>query len=61
MWHNALKGNVVSIEATLNQFKLWQHIDIDEDAESEANAFALSQEIATSWRLSRAGISATKI
>ncbi|MFD9219882.1 hypothetical protein ACFYXH_30915 [Streptomyces sp. NPDC002730] len=52
MWHNVLKGDVVSIEATLNQFKLWQHIDIDEDAESEANAFALAQEIATSWRLS---------
>ncbi|MFK4225755.1 hypothetical protein [Streptomyces sp. NPDC019890] len=51
-WHSALKGDAVSIEATLNQFRLWQYIGIEEDAESEANAFALAQEIATSWRLS---------
>ena len=50
-WRSALNGDVASIEATLNQFRLWQYIGIEEDAESEANAFALAQEIATSWRL----------
>ncbi|MET7615858.1 hypothetical protein [Streptomyces sp. NPDC005408] len=49
-WRQALKGDVASIEATLNQFRLWLHIDIDEDPESEANAFSLAQEIATAWR-----------
>ncbi|MCX4826297.1 hypothetical protein OG883_42390 [Streptomyces sp. NBC_01142] len=51
-WHDQLGGDATSIEAVLNQFRLWQHIDIGEDPESEANALALAQEIATVWRLS---------
>ncbi|MFG2629371.1 hypothetical protein [Streptomyces sp. NPDC048473] len=52
LWHNELNGDVASIEATLNQFRLWLYVDIDDDAESQANALALAQEIADAWRLS---------
>lgn len=44
-------GDVASIEATLNQFRLWLYLDIDDD-ESWANAFTLAQDIAAAWRLS---------
>ena len=49
-WHDQLQGDVTSIEATLNQFRLALHISIPEDAESEAAAYALAEEIALSWR-----------
>ncbi|MEU9011372.1 hypothetical protein AB0D12_16635 [Streptomyces sp. NPDC048479] len=49
IWREELKGDVSSIEATLNQFRLWQYIEIDDD-ESQRRAFELAREIATSWR-----------
>ncbi|MGW0668438.1 hypothetical protein [Streptomyces sp. NPDC002746] len=51
-WHGQLNGDVASIEATLNQFRLWMYIDIDDDAESQSNALALAQDIAEAWRRS---------
>jgi hypothetical protein len=50
-WQEHFRGDAVSIEATLNQLRLWQYIDIEESPESEANALALAQEIATAWHL----------
>ncbi|MFC9297194.1 hypothetical protein ACFTWH_01670 [Streptomyces sp. NPDC057011] len=52
LWRDELNGDVASIEATLNQFRLWMCIDVDDDGESRSNALALAQEIATAWRLS---------
>ncbi|TQK45050.1 hypothetical protein FBY35_6591 [Streptomyces sp. SLBN-118] len=49
IWREELKGDVSSIEATLNQFRLWQYIEIDDD-ESQRRAFELAREIAASWR-----------
>ncbi|MFG2596399.1 hypothetical protein [Streptomyces sp. NPDC048462] len=51
-WHERLDGDATSVEATLNQFKLWLYIDIADGAESQSNALALAQEIAEAWRLS---------
>jgi hypothetical protein len=45
-----LQGDATSIEATLNEFRLWEYIDIPEDGESEAGGLALAEEIAASWR-----------
>jgi hypothetical protein len=49
-WQGQLRGDATAVEATLNQFRLWQYIDIPEDRESEAGALALAEEIAGSWR-----------
>jgi hypothetical protein len=51
-WQEQLKGDATSIEAMLNQFRLWLHIDIPEDPESEAGALALAEDIAVSWHRS---------
>ncbi|SED18850.1 hypothetical protein SAMN05216489_02757 [Streptomyces sp. 3213] len=53
-WQEQLRGDATSVEATLNQFRLWLHIDIPEDPESEAGALALAEDIAASWRRSLA-------
>lgn len=52
LWHRRLEGDAVSVEAMLNQFRLWMYLDIGEDTESRSNALALAQEIARAWRLS---------
>lgn len=52
LWHTELKGDVISIEATLNQLKLWLYVDIGDDVQSQANVISLAQEIAAAWRLS---------
>ncbi|GHD54177.1 hypothetical protein GCM10010317_037890 [Streptomyces mirabilis] len=49
-WQDQLQGDATSIEATLNEFRLWEYIDIPEDSESEAGGLALAEEIAASWR-----------
>ncbi|MFE1451540.1 hypothetical protein [Streptomyces olivaceoviridis] len=48
-WHERLRGDATSIEATLNRFPLELYIDIPEDPDSEAAAHALAEEIARSW------------
>lgn len=50
IWYDQLQGDANSIEAALNQFRLALHINIPEDPESEAAAYALAEEIALSWR-----------
>ncbi|MEU9101805.1 hypothetical protein [Streptomyces sp. NPDC048361] len=53
-WKEQLQGDVSRIEATLNQFRLWQFIDLAEDPASEAGARELADRIALSWRRSLA-------
>lgn len=50
IWQDQLQGDATSIEATLNEFRLWEYVDIPEDSESEACGLALAEEIAVSWR-----------
>ncbi|MGW4596931.1 hypothetical protein ACWEOA_16725 [Streptomyces sp. NPDC004457] len=49
IWHERLRGDATSIEATLNQFPLALYIDVAEDPDSEAAAQVLAEEIACSW------------
>ena len=48
-WHKQLRGDATAIEATLNQFRLWDYVHIPDDPASEAGALALAQQIADSW------------
>ncbi|MGW1182638.1 hypothetical protein ACWD7Y_20890 [Streptomyces drozdowiczii] len=52
LWYEELKGDTASIEATLNQFRLWLYVDFDDDPASRSNALELAREIARAWRLS---------
>lgn len=52
LWYDELKGDTTSIEAKLNEFRLWMYVDFDDDPASRANALDLAREIARAWRLS---------
>ncbi|WP_405900516.1 hypothetical protein OG242_26435 [Streptomyces sp. NBC_00727] len=54
LWYDELKGDVASVEATLNQFRLWMYVDFDDDPASRTDALDLAREIARAWRLSLA-------
>ncbi|MEV8531987.1 hypothetical protein [Streptomyces sp. NPDC051211] len=45
-WQTELPGNLTAVEAVLNQFRLWQYLDFDSDAQ----ATALAEDIAFCWR-----------
>jgi hypothetical protein len=49
-WFQQLGSNTEAVEATLNQFRLWQYVDIADDEPSQNAAHELSQIIANSWR-----------
>lgn len=49
-----IEGDVASVEATLNQFRLWMYVDFDDDPASRTDALDLAREIARAWRLSLA-------
>ncbi|WP_206308461.1 hypothetical protein [Streptomyces sp. A1277] len=46
------RPDVASVEATLNEFRLWMYVDFDDDPASRSNALDLAREIARAWRLS---------
>ena len=50
-WHARLAGDSQTLEATLNQFQLWQFIDMDDATpEEEAQLRGLADDIAFCWR-----------
>ncbi|MYU47635.1 hypothetical protein GTV15_05875, partial [Streptomyces sp. SID7803] len=56
LWYDELKGgDTASIEAKLNEFRLWLYVDFDDDPTSRSNALDLAREIARAWRLSLGG------
>lgn len=46
------RPDVASVEATLNEFRLWMYVDFDDDPAFRSNALDLAREIARAWRLS---------
>ncbi|MFI0864614.1 hypothetical protein ACH4RA_30960 [Streptomyces smyrnaeus] len=50
-WYEKLNGDATAVEGILNQFRLWQLIDIDEtSAPEKGSERALAREISFFWR-----------
>ncbi|MDI6413384.1 hypothetical protein QLX52_31740 [Streptomyces albus] len=54
-WYRTLNGDVSTIEATLNQLRLWQLIDMDEIGTTEERLVrGIADDISSCWRASLA-------